>query len=115
MVYLRLCSATELDSICELLPSAAVNALAVATNAGGKRAADNKDKEASDPIAQVTDQYKAILSTMTFLRVPCVMDVISILGDSGSNLSSRLLRGLSVLRPSFEKETADTLKETVKV
>ncbi len=103
-----------MDNICGLLPSALVSAPAVVSNTG-KRTADNKGREESDPHTKVTDQHKAVLSTMAFLRVPCVMDVISILGDSGVKLSARLLRGLSLLRPSFDKETADALKEAVKV
>lgn len=113
LVYLRLSSASEVANMSNLIPSSPISASPVITNkSAGNIKQQGEDAESPD---KVTEQYRNVLSTMQFLRVPCVMDVISILGDHNRSLSARLVSGLCILRPAFAKETADALSETVKV
>lgn len=111
LVYLRLCSPSEVESISSQLPSTPIS-----SPAAGKQAVGSMENaENADPNQKITDQYKGVLNAMQFLRVPYVMDIISILGDGGCSLSARLISGLHSLRPSFAKESADAFKEVVNV
>jgi hypothetical protein len=50
-----------------------------------------------------------------FAKVPCMMDLIAIIGDSNSAMGGKLLHAACAMKPSAGKEVADAIKESLKV
>lgn len=114
--YLRLVTSAEVNTLDSLLPSVAA---ASTSEKGSKRdvkAEPDKNEDNGDRRMQMLlDQYKVHLAGLPFLKAPCVLDLVAVLGSKNAVLSSRLVKGLYEFRLSFAKEVNDTLKESVKV
>jgi hypothetical protein len=62
------------------------------------------------------EQYIQILSvSISFLKFPFIMDLISIVGESNLHLSSKLMFSIFENRPIIQKEFAMSLLETFQV
>jgi len=114
--HLRLVTSAEVYTLDSLLPSVA----AASTNEKGSKrnvkAEPDKNEDIGDKRMQMLlDQYKAHLAGLPFLKAPCVLDLVAVLGAKNAALSSRLVKGLYEFRVPFAKEVNDTLKESVKV
>jgi hypothetical protein len=113
MVFLRLFSTTELDQLSELLPSVNISV----QSAKGK--AEVKEEDGRNPAEkrqrQLRDQYISFACTVPFAKVPCVMDIVTIIGDSNSAMGGKLLHALCAMKQSACKEVADAIRESIKV
>jgi hypothetical protein len=110
----------EHSLIPQLLPSSGICAApekginAAHTNADGASRGDSTPG-GNRRFAQLEEQYVALLASLPFLKAPCVMDLVAIIGSPNAVNSARLLSGLCALKPSFKKESVDTIKESLKV
>eukprot|EP01032_Pedospumella_encystans_P007483 gene7483-8977_t len=115
LVFLRLVTTTEVNTIDSLLPKVAASSLSEKNNKRDKNVESSSGEEDGSKRQQLLlDQYKQILSTLPFLRAPCILDLAAILGQENAFLSARLVKGLYEVKSSFGKEVNDALMESVK-
>ena len=115
-VFLRLVTTTEVNTLDSLLPKVAASGLSEKNNKRDKNVESSSGEEDGSKRQQLLlDQYKQILSTLPFLRAPCILDLAAILGQENAPLSARLVKGLYEVKNSFGKEVNDALMESVKV
>lgn len=114
--YLRLVTSAEVNTLDSLLPSVAATSTSEKTSKRDVKAEPEKSEDNGDRRLQMLlDQYKLHLVGLPFLKAPCILDLIAVLGAKNAALSSRLVKGLYEFRAPFAKEVNDTLKESVKV
>lgn len=116
LTYLRLITASEIGTIDCFLPKIAASSLTEKSTKRDKSAgASTNEEDGSKRQQLLLDQFKQILSTLPFVRAPCIIDLVAILGQENAPLSARLVKGLYEVKISFAKEVNDSLTESVKV
>lgn len=105
-----------MNTIDSLLPKVAASSQSEKSGKRDKNAeSSNGEEDGSKRQQLLLDQYKQILSALPFLRAPCIMDLVTILGEQNALLSARLVKGLYEVKSAFGKEVNDALLESVKV
>ena len=125
-------STEEIDSLHKLLPTPTLTVINPKSKAGLTTPNNNEDS-ASKHSQMSFDQYQALIASVPFAKLPCVIDLIAIIGESNAQLSGKLLQGVNHLRAatssssssstggsssggnSSNKECNDAMKESIKV
>lgn len=127
-------STEEIDSLDKLLPTPTLTVINPKSKAGLTNLNNNEDS-ASKHSQMSFDQYQALIASVPFAKLPCVIDLIAIIGDSNAQLSGKLLQGVNHLRAattsssssstggsssssggnSSSKDCNDAMKESIKV
>ena len=66
-------------------------------------------------LLQVKEQYRSLVCGIPFVRAPCIMDLVSIIGENNRHISQRLFERFFEIRDNAEKELSASLKESNKV
>ena len=125
-------STEEIDSLHKLLPTPTLTVINPKSKAGLTTLNNNEDS-ASKHSQMSFDQYQALIASVPFAKLPCVIDLIAIIGESNAQLSGKLLQGVNHLRAATSsssssstggsssggnrsnKECNDAMKESIKV
>jgi hypothetical protein len=82
---------------------------------GGSKKASHSD-EHGDVERRLRDELCLLLANLpAFLRFPYILDLVSIMGESNSHVSSQYLKDSFAARPVLFKELSASLLETYQV
>ena len=66
-------------------------------------------------LLQVKEQYRSLVCGIPIVRAPCIMDLVSIIGENNRHISQRLFERFFEIRDNAQKELSASIKESNKV
>ena len=116
----------ELESVQNQLPSASISVstydVKTKEKCGAPAVCSKEVCVEADELAKkiqrralLAEQYRTMLAGLDYLKIPCIVDFVSIMGDSNAKIAAQIVANIAAQKVSFCKEVNDSLRETIKV